>query len=573
MDACSSLQYQRMGLPASTITLSPTPYAALLPSPTEMAALDASAIAAMSHLFKPGSAQPGLVLMERAGKATAQFLRKHYRTQLLASGAVILCGPGNNGGDGLVIARYLRAWGFMRVQVVVCAAERYSADFLAQLSRLKPSRLPVRVFAASDAISPGVLGTTAFVPCSEGGLRQMLAKTSLVVDALLGTGQKSPPQGNVGAAIQVLEGVIAPGSSNIHCVAVDIPSGMNAQTGEVYSPHVTAQATVSMELIKRGMLQYPGRSICGEMVAVGIGIEPTAKVPIQWKLTVAQEIWVPRRLPASHKGDNGHVYVVAGSTDMPGAALLASRAAARAGAGLVTTLRFKSQLTAAIPPEILQHVLSEGNLEANLAAVLERMRRASCTVLGPGIGVGPEAISFVQKLLEASTKEKLPMVLDADALTILAKLLKQGMKLDLSSAILTPHPGEMGRLLDLPTAEVQRDRYAAAEQLHALSCAVVVLKGASTVVFSKSAGFVNPTGNPGMATGGSGDVLCGVIAALVAQKCSLCDAARSGVYLHGLAGDLAQNGRSVALMAGDIIDRIPDAVVALWKMNQLQMSS
>ena len=602
---------------SGSVSLAVTPHAALLPSPEEMARLDTAAISDMQ-----GVAHADLVLMERAGRAVAKHLRRNYRRQLQASGALILCGPGNNGGDGLVVARLLHAAG-IRVQIVLCAADRYSSGCSEQRARVAVCKIPIRIFpqvtGASQALGK-LEGPCSPRPCSAADLERLLSRTQLVVDALLGTGQQSAPRGHVGAAIEILHQALSrragpvfqptikmPGihgnslieggaccsrnevspqcrlfggergtvsMSSLSCVAIDIPSGMNAATGEVYVPHVVARETVAMELVKRGMLQYPGRSLCGAISAIDIGISASPQVPVQWKLLTPPDVWVPfRPLPpdagaASHKGTYGHVYVVAGCADMPGAALLASRAAARSGAGLVTMVRFKDQAAVTAVPEVLHHSLPEASLLKCQDDVLGRMRAASCTIIGPGLGLSSEVSTLVEKLVAVAAQEKLPVVLDADALTILAGALSK-KPLDLSSAIVTPHPGEMSRLLGVSTEEIQRDRYGAAEKLHRITGAVVVLKGAGTVIYSGAGGFVCPTGNAGMASGGSGDVLSGIIAALAAQlrlhgNGFLDLAARSGVYLHGVAGDFAQGGRGVPLLAGDIIDNISQAI---WMMR------
>ncbi|NLF24775.1 MAG: NAD(P)H-hydrate dehydratase [Deltaproteobacteria bacterium] len=515
-----------------------SPLAARLPSQAEMAAMDEATISA-------GVA--ALELMERAGRGVYETLALDLKT-IETARISILCGPGNNGGDGLVVARYLREAG-AEVKVVLSAARRFSPALDAQLDKFVAGGGSVHVFGQ------GMEGRS-LAPIVTHELADLFKHSDLIVDALLGTGQKQAPRGSIAALVELLRASLSDtGSARV--VAIDIPTGINADSGEVYDPCVRADQTISIELIKRGLLQYPAREYCGELKTVPIGINCEGQCEFELLTASALTLPVPRR-PDAHKGEFGHVLVVGGSSRMPGAAALCAISALRAGAGLVTKTEFGSCFFPEIMLEPVEHCgLGYLGLEA-ANQLIERASHATVLVLGPGMGRAPETGELLLRLLSECL---LPTVLDADGLNLLAS---SGSRLtSLKHVILTPHPGEAARLLGETTAEVQRDRYSAAARIAKQTSALVVLKGASSIVHDGTRGFVNPTGNPYMATAGSGDVLAGILAGLLAQRMSALEAAKTAVFLHGRAGDLAHAASKGNIIAGDIISYLGAAFESL----------
>ena len=505
-----------------------------LPSQEEMAACDARAIAAGTS---------GSELMERAGLAVFRTLAAELPLRTVGKQVLVLCGPGNNGGDGLVVARLMLENG-IRHAVVLASSQKFSSELIEQAGRYVAAG--GRIAAYPDAAAVGALQVPAV---GRDALRRMGADAACVIDALLGTGQRSAPRGSIAALLGELLDTSAPWA------AIDIPTGINGDTGEVYAPAISARLTVTIERPKRGMFQYPGRSLCGRILPVSIGITCGEEIEFR-ELTAACRTALRPRSPWAHKGDFGRVLVVAGSANMPGAGFLTARAALRAGAGLVT----KAQ-PAAIPadlqtPELIYRLLPDegaGRFRAGMTALLrDVMSAADAVVVGPGIGTDPDTSRFLEELL---TGLEPVVVLDADGLNLLAA---SGSSWQLPERlIITPHPGEAARLLGMSTAEVQRDRYAAARALSKKYRAIAVLKGAATIIHDGAHGWVSDAANPFMATGGSGDVLAGVIAALSAQGTYPLDAARLGVYVHAFAGALASAASGGLITAGDIIEALP----------------
>lgn len=520
----------------------------LLPTPEEMAAFDRATIAAGIS---------SLELMERVAAALCSALQSRF--DLSRAETLILCGPGNNGGDGLVIARLLHECR-ASVSVIVSGSARYSRECLEQIGRATQAGVPVLRFGHSDE------ATAAMLPgISAEAIRERFRSTTLLIDALLGTGQRAAPHGVVRdlTALFARRSEIVPRAT---VVAIDVPTGIDAERGALYEPHLTADLTLTVELVKCGMVQYPARAHCGEIVAIAAGIDSSAGAS-RALLTATSIPTLPRRARDSHKGSFGKVLIVAGCRSMPGAAALSSLGALRSGAGLVTTTQFHERGTW-IPPEaiLLDLPSTSGALHRQvLPGLLDALAHASTVALGPGLGVDEERQQALAELLAAAQTRRLPIVCDADGLTMLAALQRANPALRLDGIVLTPHPGEMARLLGRSVPEVQADRYAAAEQLACTTGAVVVLKGASTVVTDGRRTWVNSTGGPWMATPGSGDVLTGVIATLCGQLPNLLDAAALAVYLHGCAGDLAFHalGRG-PLIASDIAQALPRAIGEVW---------
>ncbi len=516
-----------------------------LPTGTRMQAIDRRAI--------EGLGIPSLELMERAGQGvteTVAALREGSDGPI-----AILCGRGNNGGDGLVAARQLAAEG-MAVQVWLAAdPEQFSGDALVNWERLQTE-------------APGLPGPVEILPLGAGAvdaaaLAGAWAEAAVMVDALLGTGTSGPPRPPLDAWITALNICGRP------IVAVDVPSGVDADTGAVPGVAPLAAVTVTMALPKLGLLLYPGREHAGAIRVVDIGIPPEAVAEEAGELVVMTAPWAALTLPArpweGHKGTFGKVVVLAGSAGMMGAGRLVSAAAYRTGAGLVRYAAPASLLAVAHAgrDEIMVHPLEDhgtGRHVPQPEGVLEEVCAwADAVALGPGLGTAPETAAFVRQVL-GSGREHLGLVVDADGLNLLADdpAMRPGW---MGPLILTPHPGEAARLLEDDITEVLADRIGAARALAERFTAVALLKGAPTVVAAPGGRTaLCPLGNPGMASGGTGDVLTGVVAALLAQGLEAFEAAALGVWLHALSGDLAALDLGMwSLMAGDLVDYLPAA--------------
>ena len=498
-----------------------------LPSPTEMAAYDAATIS---------SGISARVLMQRAGQAMYNAIAPRLRAQ--RTPILILCGPGNNGGDGLVIARLASLDG-LDVTVALASAlpvDSLSAEMFAQLPKNRVTILELSGIDVASTLAP------------------YLSKDSMVLDALLGTGQKEAPRGVIADILLACAHVH---DSSENRIAIDIPSGLNAATGEVYTPCFSAAITLTVELIKRGMLQYPARSQCGDIVAVAAGIDCAADA-CEFSLITSDVVQLqPARKADAHKGDAGSVLIVAGSKAMPGAAVLAARSAMCSGAGRVYRLLHSDWAVDAAMPEIMYRFIdneAQAFSSKDLDVYRESTQHCNSLVIGPGLGTESVTSKFVLSLL---SELKQPAVIDADALNALATLKNAKAWPALSDCIITPHPGEAARLLGCGVSEINRDRFKAAAKLAELSCAVVVLKGAGTLVYAGKQGWLCERGTPFLGTAGSGDVLAGLLAALLAQGLSPLHAALIGVYAHACAGERAVERRAGPIIASDIIEQIP----------------
>jgi len=492
---------------------------------------------------------PGAVLMENAGAAVARTVRERFpRTRR----PVVLCGKGNNGGDGFVVAR--------------CLLD------LSPTTLLLGARAEVR----GDArLHMGVLersgGTLAEVPdhAAWAAHRPEVERADLVVDALLGTGLRQQPEGLVAQAIADVADLHERQGTPV--VAVDIPSGLPSDTGEVAWRTVTASLTVTFAAHKYGHVLPPACERVGELVVADIGIPPSALQvvgPRLWLLerSDAARAW-PRRAPGSHKGTYGHVLVIGGSVGKSGAAVLCALGALRAGAGLVTvaTCQGALPLVAQGRPELMTEPLAgDQHVDAGaVARALALARSRDAVVLGPGLGQEPPTREFVREVVRRCP---VPLLVDADGLNALSGSSRAGSAADMlrrqTATVVTPHPGEMGRLVGASTDEVQRRRLETARTFAVETGAVVVLKGHRTLVADATGqAAANPTGNPGLATGGTGDVLSGIIGALLARGGDGWTAATAGVFAHGHAGDRAAQRRGEdALLAGDVVEALPDAL-------------
>lgn len=456
----------------------------------------------------------------------------------------ILVGKGNNGGDGLAAARYLRDAGLAVTLVYAVPPESLSGEAALQRDAAAAMGLPAVVYGRD---------------------RLDLAEGSGILDALLGTGGAGAPRG------AYAELIAAANSSGKIIVSADIPSGLNADTGETHEPCIHASVTVCLAFLKRGLLQYPGAAAAGHVKVRAIGI-PTALAQgsgVEAQLLTPQVLHAHlgvdvdrRRSPEGHKGTYGHVLLVAGTLRMSGAGLLSARAALRTGCGLVTWAlprKLMPYVIGAVPELMLADIGTggDGNWEAASASELLKLSKSRDVIaVGPGLGRFERDTEWLRSLWEDMDR---PLVIDADALNILAEADYKSWTRRKQPVILTPHPGEMARLAGLTTAEVQRDRIGLALSYAKAHGITLVLKGAHTVIATPDGqAYVNTTGHPGMGTGGAGDVLTGMISSLLAQGLNATQAAAFGVFLHGQAGERAarQRNNPAAIIAGDIVEAL-----------------
>ncbi len=488
---------------------------------------------------------PSLTLMERAGQSIAQAILERFWRQA-KKGVLVVAGKGNNGGDGFVVARLLKKKRIPCAVALLARRDELSPDAAHNFNAFVKLKGQVSEIGADDM---DVLGERA-------------RKSGLVVDAILGTGVKSEVRGLYASAIKSIN------ACGLPIVAVDIPSGVHTDTGVPLGAAVKAQMTVALGFAKRGEVVYPGIDYVGNLTVADIGIAAQAIAEVRPDAELLEPATVrplvPRRAADTHKGSYGHVLVIAGSRGKTGAAILASRAAMRGGAGL-TTLAAPRSLNNIFASSLIE-VMTEP-LRENSAEELEPLgdqdwgrllERKDVLLFGPGIGVAPATQSHLRWLLRNLA---IPWVIDADGLNNLA-LEVDRLKQAKTAPVLTPHPGEMARLTGKSTAEVNRDRVEIARTFALEHRCHVVLKGARTVIAIPSGkAFINPTGNPGMASGGMGDALAGVVAALLAQGLPPEDAMKLGVYLHGFVGDrIAASRGGIGLIASDIIEGLPEGL-------------
>ncbi|MGH9468846.1 MAG: NAD(P)H-hydrate dehydratase [Terriglobia bacterium] len=494
---------------------------------------------------------PSEQLMENAGAAVVEFLAERF-APLGQHRIAIFCGRGNNGGDGMVAARLLREHGLEPRVLLFASPESLKGDAAANYHRL----------VASGA--PEIVPDAAAWECAKAGL----SEASLTVDALLGTGLSKPLEGFLLSVVHDLNTAF-PGA---RCVAVDLPSGLSADTGELTGECVRASASVTFTAPKYAHVFPPACEMAAEWRVCPIGTPPEAlesDPELFLNLLTREDLaWLaaPRKLDG-HKGLYGHVLILAGSVGKTGAAVMAAKAALRAGAGLVTVATPRSALPiiAGMAMEIMTEPLPETregslSLEALDSGELDRVIEGKTVVAaGPGLGGAPETAECIRR---AANRYDLPMVLDADALNAF------GGRVDELQArgrvrVLTPHPGEMARLTGRSTAAIQKGRVETAREFAMHHQAWLVLKGARSLTVSPDGQvIVNPTGNPGMATAGTGDCLTGLVAGLLAQYPArpAAEVAAAAVYLHGAAGDLAARKLGErSMIAGDLLEAIPEA--------------
>jgi hydroxyethylthiazole kinase-like uncharacterized protein yjeF len=493
-------------------------------------------------------------LMTRAGEAVAAAALRRW-PHARRDGVLVVAGKGNNGGDGMVAARALLAE-HVPVRAVLLAS---ASDLKGDAAR-----------AHSEFVEAGGTVIEAAGPADLDAA--MGVRAGVIVDAIFGTGLNAEVRGLARLATDAINRAAEAGA---HVVAVDIASGVNSDTGALMGAAVRAALTVTFGFAKFGHVSYPGAEFCGELEIAEIGFAPAAigEVAPRGRLLEAAEMrpLVAPRPRDSHKGDYGHVMVIAGSRGKSGAAILAARGALRMGAGLVT---------AAIP-ESIAAIVAAGQAEMMTEPVADRdghfdgqhapgvlaklVEGKDALVVGPGIGQSDDTRALLEWLIAEGAGPRRPMLIDADGLNVVAQAGAAALRRARGPLVLTPHPGEAARLLGTTTAAINADRISAARRLAELSGAGVLLKGARTVIAGAGGEiYVNGSGNPGMATPGMGDVLSGIIGALLGQGMVPLDALAFGAFIHGWAADrLAARVGPLGYLAGDLAAELPSALAAL----------
>ena len=499
---------------------------------------------------------PSIVLMENAGRQAVAAMEAAY-DDLVSNKVGVLCGRGNNGGDGFVVARTLAQRGIEAVVYLLGSVADVRGDARTNLEIL--GRVGLTVVEITNA--------------QEWELHfSEISECDVIVDAIVGTGFHGPLTGLLETVVADVNGLGVP------IVAIDLPTGVSADSHEIEGEAIEASMTVTLAAPKLPLILPPADAYGGDLVIADIGIPGSVidELDGPWLELLTRERMrelVPARAADSHKGDFGRVLVVAGSAGRTGAAHLAATGALRSGAGLVTIATPKSCLPilAAMAPEYMTEGLDEtsaGTIDFSAAdRVLDL--KADVIAIGPGLGQDPSTAAFVQAVVERSG---VPLVIDADALNAFSGDPERLGGRDGVDVIITPHPGEMARLLNLSIEQVQAERLEHARDFAASHRCHVVLKGHRTVIAGpEGRSFVNLTGNAGMATGGTGDLLTGMIAAWFAQLLDAEGACKLAVYLHGTAGDLAEADEGeVALLPTDIAARLGDAVLELTARRRIK---
>jgi len=487
---------------------------------------------------------PGMVLMENAGRQVVSVIQK-ILTLVDNKRIVVFCGKGNNGGDGFVVSRYLLDLGAQVKTFLIGDPRGVKGDALINLKIL-------------NRLGHNVLHDVNIN-------RNLVKGAYLIVDALLGTGVSGALRGKIAKTVGIINQSDAP------VVAVDLPTGMNTDTGAVDSVCVNASATVTMAHIKRGLLFSPAREHAGKIHVADIGMPKQTTLSqgvncFQLNKKFVMSV-LPKRAPNSYKNDCGKLFVVAGSVGLTGAAVLSSAAAMRSGVGMtllgipnglnvVMEERLTEVMTLPLPETAAQSVGFDAKEE-----ISKRLPWADVLAIGPGLSTEPETAKLVKWVLQNVSK---PIVVDADALNCMQDA-PQLFKHAKGSLVLTPHPGELSRLVGRSTKEIVGNPIEAAKEAAEKFNSIVLLKTAPAVIASPDGIiFINSTGNPGMATAGMGDVLTGVVASLIAQGVLPLNAALAAVYLHGVAGDIAESKRGqVGLIARDVLNNLPRALKSI----------
>jgi len=486
---------------------------------------------------------PGPDLMENAGRGIAERIRDKIFDSPKGKKVVIFCGKGNNGGDGFVVGRYLHQYG-ASVEIFYPAPEdKLSDDAGLNHKRARELNIKMTGIESADRLPDTI-------------------SADYIVDAIFGTGFSGAPRGLPGDFIEYIN------FQKIPVIAVDCPSGLDVDTGKHEGVAVKADYTFTLALPKIGLYYSPGRELSGytEVVPIGIPDDVIESFDIRENLTTMEIVYslLPPRKPDGHKGDFGKLFILAGSTGLTGAATLSATASARSGSGLVTVgcpetinaileIKLTEAMTLPLPDAGRKGCLAK----RGLGQIKKKIEESDAVVIGPGIGRHFETRELVHRLVANLDK---PVIIDADGLNAFEKDRKALLESH-APMVLTPHPGEFRRLIDSPLPDNLNEKYDLVREYAKKYDAVIVFKGSPTVIINPEGKlFLNPTGNDGMASGGSGDVLTGIIGSFLGQGMDPFDAAICAVFIHGLAGDLAAEefGRR-SLIAGDLINYLPDA--------------
>lgn len=488
----------------------------------------------------------GLQLMENAGRGVASVALRGIGA-ISGAKAIIFTGKGNNGGDGFVAARHLSNAGVEARVFSLCRIEELKGDAALNASTWVKMNGAVEELLSVEALNSAV---------------QSVQRADIVIDAIFGTGLSTDVTGLHKEAIRLVN------NHSKKILAVDIPSGINATTGAVLGEAVRAHLTATMAMPKLGLLLFPGRAHAGKVEIIDIGMprEVIEEPSIKWNLLVGADmtrILKPRQAE-SHKSSHGHLLILAGSPGLTGAACMAGIASLRAGAGLATIgvpeslhdimeVKTTEVMTVGLP-ETAERTLAKSSFDK----VKRLLANKTALLVGPGAGSSKELMELIGLIMQDAN---VPVIIDADGLNSFAP--KIGALKDMKAeVVLTPHPGEASRLLNMKIPDIQADRIGAAERLVEMTGATVVLKGAYTVIAHPSGQvFLNPTGNPGLATAGTGDILAGMLGAFLAQGYSTLEAASIAVYIHGLAGDeVKKEMGELGMIATDLLQHIPRLV-------------
>lgn len=495
---------------------------------------------------------PGPELMENAGRGIAEGIRNDILDELADSRVVIFCGKGNNGGDGFVIGRYLHQYGADVIIYFPTPHDKLSDDARLNYDRARELDIEIRPIETIQQLPESI-------------------KADYIVDAVFGTGFTGAPRGLLAEFIEYIN------AQSIPVIAVDCPSGLDVDTGKHEGVVVHAEYTFALALPKVGSYYSPGRELSGltEVVPIGVPDDVIESFDIRENLITPEMVCslLPQRRPDGHKGDFGKLFILAGSTGLTGAAALAAKASARCGLGLVTVgcprslnpileTKLTEAMTYPLPDVAKKGVLAK----RGLGEIRKRIIEIDAVIIGPGIGRHFETRDLIQRLVGTLDK---PAIIDADGLNAFEKD-RDALTCDHHKLVLTPHPGEFKRLIDDDIPNDLFGLYNLVRDYARKYNAVVVLKGSPTIVVDTDGQlFLNPTGNDGMATGGTGDVLSGIVGSFLAQGLSPLNSAICGVYIHGVTGDLAaaEYGRR-SLIAGDLIDFLPDVFGLIESYNK-----
>lgn len=494
--------------------------------------LDSASMASIDRRAIDELGIPAIVLMENAGIAVSDLIDRDFAVETVG----VVCGSGNNGGDGFVIARQLHSRGYAVSIVRLGNSASMSEETRTNFETCRALFIPILEPSSDEDLAAAA---------------DVISEADLLVDAMFGTGLDRPAEGLHASVIELMN------ATGIPTIAVDIPSGLNGSSSSVNGPAVQADVTVTFVRPKIANILDPAAQLCGELVIADISIPDEAVEAEQARLFLITADYIrptiAARPPSSHKGTWGHIGILAGSVGKTGAAILAARGAHRAGAGLVTIATDESS----------QRLVAEGSAEsmtiivhpASPDEIIRAFEDRAVAAIGPGLDSDPTVLRAVR---DAVAGIGIPLVIDATGLDAFAGDLERLRKRS-APTVLTPHPGEMARLLGRPTMEITGDRLGAAAEAANATGAIVVLKGHQTVVASPDGTIgINSTGNPGMATGGMGDVLTGMIAAMLARSDDPLRSVCAAVYLHGLAGDLvAEQQGEIGMTALDLADAIP----------------